>query len=73
MDFGNHAVFQIMSNGDEQLEKAMEEILRDSEKKQNIHLPADDGAAEMSAASSTFSARNPPLTLVLDPNNTGQS
>ncbi|XP_040216332.1 rab GTPase-activating protein 1-like isoform X2 [Rana temporaria] len=61
---------KIMSNGDEQLEKAMEEILRDSEKKQNIHLPADDGAAEMSAASSTFSARNPPLTLVLDPNNT---
>lgn len=62
-----------MSNGDEQLEKAMEEILRDSEKKQNLSSPTGEGFAEMSAASSTFSARNPPLMLVLDPNNTGQS
>lgn len=61
---------KIMSNGDEQLEKAMEEILRDSEKKQNIGSSMGDGAAEISAASSTFSARNPPLMLVLDPNNT---
>ncbi|XP_018411051.1 PREDICTED: rab GTPase-activating protein 1-like isoform X2 [Nanorana parkeri] len=61
---------KIMSNGDEQLEKAMEEILRDSEKKQNLSSHTGDDPAEMSAASSTFSARNPPLTLVLDPNNT---
>ncbi|KAM9326267.1 rab GTPase-activating protein 1-like isoform 1-T1 [Gastrophryne carolinensis] len=61
---------KIMSNGDEQLEKAMEEILRDSEKKQSISPYADYSDAEMSAASSTLSARNPPLTLILDPNNT---
>ncbi|KAM5147926.1 rab GTPase-activating protein 1-like isoform 1-T1 [Mantella aurantiaca] len=61
---------KIMSNGDEQLEKAMEEILRDSEKKQNFSSPTGDNTTEMSATFYTMSARNPPLMLVLDPNNT---
>ncbi|KAM4022794.1 rab GTPase-activating protein 1-like isoform 2-T3 [Anomaloglossus baeobatrachus] len=62
---------KIMSNGDEQLEKAMEEILRDSEKKQNGSQSGTDGGAEPYAADSGMTtARNPPLTLILDPNST---
>ncbi|XP_073499497.1 rab GTPase-activating protein 1-like isoform X1 [Phyllobates terribilis] len=62
---------KIMSNGDEQLEKAMEEILRDSEKKQYGHQAVtDDGTEPYAAGSSMTTARNPPLTLILDPNST---
>ncbi|XP_040262667.1 rab GTPase-activating protein 1-like isoform X1 [Bufo bufo] len=62
---------KIMSNGDEQLEKAMEEILRDSEKKQNANQGGIDGGTESySHGSSMTAARNPPLTLILDPNST---
>ncbi|XP_071984864.1 rab GTPase-activating protein 1-like isoform X1 [Engystomops pustulosus] len=62
---------KIMSNGDEQLEKAMEEILRDSEKKQNgNHAEIDEGPDSYTAGCSMTTARNPPLTLILDPNST---
>uniref|UniRef100_A0A8C6HM10 PID domain-containing protein n=1 Tax=Mus spicilegus TaxID=10103 RepID=A0A8C6HM10_MUSSI len=65
---------KIASNGDEQLEKAMEEILRDSEKGQSS-LPIDcQGSSEISdcpfgdvPASQTT---KPPLQLILDPSNT---
>lgn len=62
---------KIMSNGDEQLEKAMEEILSDSEKKQNGNQAEDDGGTESyTACANMTAARNPPLTLILDPNST---
>ncbi|XP_077133926.1 rab GTPase-activating protein 1-like isoform X1 [Ranitomeya variabilis] len=62
---------KIMSNGDEQLEKAMEEILRDSEKKQyGSQAGTDDVTEPYAAGSSMTTARNPPLTLILDPNST---
>ncbi|KAG9483035.1 hypothetical protein GDO78_009133 [Eleutherodactylus coqui] len=62
---------KIMSNGDEQLEKAMEEILRDSEKKQNGNQAGLDGGPESyTAGSNMTAARNPPLTLFLDPDST---
>ncbi|XP_056388006.1 rab GTPase-activating protein 1-like isoform X2 [Hyla sarda] len=60
-----------MSNGDEQLEKAMEEILRDSEKKQHGNQAGlDSGPEPYTTDSSMTAARNPPLTLILDPNST---
>ncbi|CAJ0947188.1 unnamed protein product [Ranitomeya imitator] len=55
---------KIMSNGDEQLEKAMEEILRDSEKKQYGSQAGTDDDHDYGRN------RNPPLTLILDPNST---
>ncbi|XP_069837751.1 rab GTPase-activating protein 1-like isoform X2 [Dendropsophus ebraccatus] len=62
---------KIMSNGDEQLEKAMEEILRDSEKKQNGNQAGYEGGTQLyTTDSSMTAARNPPLTLILDPNST---
>ncbi|XP_073419714.1 rab GTPase-activating protein 1-like isoform X2 [Dendrobates tinctorius] len=61
---------KIMSNGDEQLEKAMEEILRDSEKKQYGNQAGTDYTEPHAAGSSMTTARNPPLTLILDPNST---
>ncbi|KAM3915576.1 rab GTPase-activating protein 1-like isoform 2-T3 [Leptodactylus fuscus] len=62
---------KIMSNGDEQLEKAMEEILIDSEKKQNGSQAGIDGCTDSYTASSSMTAaRNPPLTLILDPDST---
>ncbi|CAH2311235.1 rab GTPase-activating 1-like isoform X1 [Pelobates cultripes] len=65
---------KIMANGDEQLEKAMEEILRDSEKAQN-HLPDGENVIDLSSfpSPSVFSdvvSKKPPLTLILDPSNT---
>ncbi|XP_005374943.1 PREDICTED: rab GTPase-activating protein 1-like isoform X2 [Chinchilla lanigera] len=65
---------KIVSNGDEQLEKAMEEILRDSEKGQSSP-PADcQSSSEISdhvtgdvPANQTY---KPSLQLILDPSNT---
>ncbi|XP_008061347.1 rab GTPase-activating protein 1-like, partial [Carlito syrichta] len=65
---------KIVSNGDEQLEKAMEEILRDSEKGQSSLLGDCQISSEISdhsfgdtAASQT---NKPSLQLILDPSNT---
>ncbi|NWT88726.1 RBG1L protein, partial [Lanius ludovicianus] len=65
---------KVFSDGDEELEKAMEEILRDSEKDQ--HVPAlREGFSEASgqaAADGTAAQTNQPsLQLVLDPSATG--
>ncbi|XP_063128419.1 rab GTPase-activating protein 1-like isoform X1 [Rattus norvegicus] len=65
---------KIASNGDEQLEKAMEEILRDSEKGQSS-LPVDgQGSSEISDHSfgdvPASQSNKPPLQLILDPSNT---
>ncbi|KAB0377414.1 hypothetical protein FD755_011858 [Muntiacus reevesi] len=65
---------KIVSNGNEQLEKAMEEILRDSEKGQSS-LPVDcPSSSEISDHSfGNISARQtnrPSLQLILDPSNT---
>ncbi|KAM8930923.1 rab GTPase-activating protein 1-like isoform 1-T1 [Pelodytes ibericus] len=65
---------KIMSNGDEQLEKAMEEILRDSEKAQN-DFPEEEDVIDLSSfpSPSVFSdcvSKNPHMTLILDPTHT---
>ncbi|XP_031242586.1 rab GTPase-activating protein 1-like isoform X6 [Mastomys coucha] len=65
---------KIASNSDEQLEKAMEEILRDSEKGQSS-LPVDgQGSSEISDYSfgdvPPSQTNKPPLQLILDPSNT---
>ncbi|XP_051042026.1 rab GTPase-activating protein 1-like [Phodopus roborovskii] len=65
---------KIASNGDEQLEKAMEEILRDSEKGQSS-LPIDcQGSSEISDYSfgdvPASQTNKPSLQLILDPSNT---
>uniref|UniRef100_A0A8C5LIT2 PID domain-containing protein n=1 Tax=Leptobrachium leishanense TaxID=445787 RepID=A0A8C5LIT2_9ANUR len=65
---------KIMANGDDQLEKAMEEILRDSEKAQN-NLPESDTIVDLSTfpSPSVFLesiTKKPPMTLILDPSNT---
>ncbi|XP_053324560.1 rab GTPase-activating protein 1-like isoform X2 [Spea bombifrons] len=65
---------KIMSNGDEQLEKAMEEILRDSEKTQS-HSCENENVTDLSSlpSPSVFSddvSKIPSLTLLLDPSNT---
>ncbi|XP_022420932.1 rab GTPase-activating protein 1-like isoform X2 [Delphinapterus leucas] len=65
---------KIVSNGDEQLEKAMEEILRDSEKGQSS-LPVDcPSSSEISDHSfgdvSASQINKPSLQLILDPSNT---
>ncbi|MEE6496035.1 hypothetical protein FKM82_002209, partial [Ascaphus truei] len=66
---------KIMSNGDEQLEKAMEEILKDSEKAQSNDLLSGGNAVEMSTLLSAGvlsdnSSKCAPLTLILDPTST---
>ncbi|KAK2084796.1 Rab GTPase-activating protein 1-like protein, partial [Saguinus oedipus] len=65
---------KIVSNGDEQLEKAMEEILRDSEKRQSSLLVDCQSSSEISDHSFgdiTVSQTNKPsLQLILDPSNT---
>ncbi|XP_023566095.1 rab GTPase-activating protein 1-like isoform X3 [Octodon degus] len=65
---------KIVSNGDEQLEKAMEEILRDSEKGQSSPLVDCQSSSEIAdysigdvPASQTY---KPSLQLILDPSNT---
>ncbi|XP_060220522.1 rab GTPase-activating protein 1-like isoform X1 [Meriones unguiculatus] len=65
---------KIASNGDEQLEKAMEEVLRDSEKGQSrLHVDCY-GSSEVSDCSfgdvSASQTNKPPLQLILDPSNT---
>ncbi|NWR84451.1 RBG1L protein, partial [Furnarius figulus] len=64
---------KVFSNGEEQLEKAMEEILRDSEK--NQYVPAlQEGSSDatgQAAADGPAGQANPPsLHLVLDPSTT---
>ncbi|XP_006733127.1 rab GTPase-activating protein 1-like isoform X1 [Leptonychotes weddellii] len=65
---------KIVSNGDEQLEKAMEEILRDSEKGQNSLLVDCQSSTEISDHSfgdvSASQTNKPSLQLILDPSNT---
>lgn len=59
----------------EQLEKAMEEILRDSEKGQSSLLADCQSSSDMTDHSfgdvSTSQTSKPSLQLVLDPSNTG--
>ncbi|XP_041518684.1 rab GTPase-activating protein 1-like isoform X3 [Microtus oregoni] len=65
---------KIASNGDEQLEKAMAEILRDSEKGQSSLLVDCQGSSEISDYSfgdvPASQTNKPSLQLVLDPSNT---
>ncbi|XP_042730076.1 rab GTPase-activating protein 1-like isoform X3 [Lagopus leucura] len=65
---------KVFSNGDDQLEKAMEEILRDSEKDQNDSTAFSEGSSDAySQASGLGSAgqtNQPSLQLVLDPSTT---
>ncbi|NXP16987.1 RBG1L protein, partial [Scytalopus superciliaris] len=64
---------KVFSNGDDQLEKAMEEILRDSEKNQYV-TALQEGSSDASgqaAADGPAGQANPPsLHLVLDPSMT---
>ncbi|XP_054529476.1 rab GTPase-activating protein 1-like isoform X3 [Pan troglodytes] len=65
---------KIVSNGDEQLEKAMEEILRDSEKRQSSLLVDCQSSSEISDHSfgdiPASQTNKPSLQLILDPSNT---
>uniref|UniRef100_A0A8D2QSH3 PID domain-containing protein n=1 Tax=Zosterops lateralis melanops TaxID=1220523 RepID=A0A8D2QSH3_ZOSLA len=64
---------KVFSNGDEELEKAMEEILRDSEKEQYVPaLPegSSDASGQTAADGSAGQTAQPPLQLVLDPSTT---
>ncbi|XP_074246119.1 rab GTPase-activating protein 1-like isoform X2 [Saimiri boliviensis] len=65
---------KIVSNGDEQLEKAMEEILRDSEKRQSSLLVDCQSSSEISDHSfgdiPVSQTNKPSLQLILDPSNT---
>uniref|UniRef100_A0A8C0ZMG6 PID domain-containing protein n=1 Tax=Castor canadensis TaxID=51338 RepID=A0A8C0ZMG6_CASCN len=65
---------KIVSNGDEQLEKAMEEILRDSEKVQSSRLVDCQSSNEISDHSfgdiPASQTNKPSLQLILDPSNT---
>ncbi|NWU05909.1 RBG1L protein, partial [Cephalopterus ornatus] len=65
---------KVFSNGDDQLEKAMEEILRDSEKNQNVCALQEgsrDGSGQAVADGPAGQANPPSLHLVLDPSTTG--
>ncbi|NWR06709.1 RBG1L protein, partial [Paradoxornis webbianus] len=64
---------KVFSDGDEELEKAMEEILRDSEKEQ--YVPAlregfSDASSQAAAEGSAGQTAQPSLQLVLDPSST---
>ncbi|XP_053806331.1 rab GTPase-activating protein 1-like isoform X2 [Vidua chalybeata] len=64
---------KVFSDGDEELEKAMEEILRDSEKDQYVTaLPEgfSDGSGQAAADGSAGQTTQPSLQLVLDPSAT---
>ncbi|XP_017692402.1 PREDICTED: rab GTPase-activating protein 1-like isoform X1 [Lepidothrix coronata] len=64
---------KVFSNGDDQLEKAMEEILRDSEKNQNVYALQEgcsDGSGQATADGPAGQANPPSLHLVLDPSTT---
>ncbi|KAM9379201.1 rab GTPase-activating protein 1-like [Phaethornis superciliosus] len=62
---------KVFSNGEDQLEKAMEEILRDSEKDQNIFTALQEGPSEGSSQAggddSAGQTTQPSLHLALDP------
>uniref|UniRef100_A0A8D0ENS6 Rab GTPase-activating protein 1-like n=1 Tax=Strix occidentalis caurina TaxID=311401 RepID=A0A8D0ENS6_STROC len=65
---------KVCSNGDHQLEKAMEEILRDSEKDQNSFTALPEGFhdanSQAAADGSAAQTNQPSLHLVLDPSTT---
>lgn len=65
---------KVFSNGDDQLEKAMEEILRDSEKDQNnFTAPREgfsDAGSQAAGDGSAGQTNQPSLHLVLDPSTT---
>ncbi|XP_050833126.1 rab GTPase-activating protein 1-like isoform X2 [Serinus canaria] len=64
---------KVFSDGDEELEKAMEEILRDSEKDQYVTaLPEGfrDGSGQAAGDGSAVQTTQPALQLVLDPSAT---
>ncbi|KAM7106724.1 rab GTPase-activating protein 1-like isoform 2-T6 [Ciconia maguari] len=65
---------KVFSNGDDQLEKAMEEILRDSEKDQNNFIALREGSSDASSQAagdgSADQTNQPSLHLVLDPSTT---
>ncbi|XP_014113024.1 PREDICTED: rab GTPase-activating protein 1-like isoform X1 [Pseudopodoces humilis] len=66
---------KVFSNGDEELEKAMEEILRDSEKDQYVTaLPEgfSDASGQTAVEGSAGQTTQPSLQLVLDPSTTGK-
>uniref|UniRef100_A0A8C3CZH2 Rab GTPase-activating protein 1-like n=1 Tax=Cairina moschata TaxID=8855 RepID=A0A8C3CZH2_CAIMO len=73
-DFGKDEKPQlkVFSNGDDQLEKAMEEILRDSEKDQNNALQegSSDACSQAAGNGSADQTNQPSLHLVLDPSAT---
>ncbi|KFZ60283.1 Rab GTPase-activating protein 1-like, partial [Podiceps cristatus] len=68
---------KVFSNGDDQLEKAMEEILRDSEKDQNDSTALREGSSDASSQAagdrSAGQTNQPSLHLVLDPSTTGSA
>ncbi|XP_026709352.1 rab GTPase-activating protein 1-like isoform X2 [Athene cunicularia] len=65
---------KVCSDGDDQLEKAMEEILRDSEKDQNnftaLQERSHDASSQAAADGSAAQTNQPSLHLVLDPSTT---
>ncbi|XP_035753949.1 rab GTPase-activating protein 1-like [Egretta garzetta] len=65
---------KVFSNGDDQLEKAMEEILRDSEKDQNNFTTLREGSSDASSQGAgdepADQTNQPSLHLVLDPSTT---
>ncbi|NXY71821.1 RBG1L protein, partial [Glareola pratincola] len=66
---------KVFSNGDDQLEKAMEEILRDSEKDQKdlstLQGGSSDACSQAAGDRSAGQTYQPSLHLVLDPSTTG--
>ncbi|KAM4895723.1 rab GTPase-activating protein 1-like isoform 2-T2 [Sylvia borin] len=64
---------KVFSNGDEELEKAMEEILRDSEKEQYVPVLREgfsDASGQAAADGSAGQTAQPSLQLILDPSTT---
>uniref|UniRef100_A0A8C5U6T2 Rab GTPase-activating protein 1-like n=1 Tax=Malurus cyaneus samueli TaxID=2593467 RepID=A0A8C5U6T2_9PASS len=64
---------KVFSNGDEELEKAMEEILRDSEKDQNVSALQEGfshASGKADVEGSAGQTNQPSLQLVLDPSTT---
>ncbi|XP_051480342.1 rab GTPase-activating protein 1-like isoform X4 [Apus apus] len=65
---------KVFSNGEDQLEKAMEEILRDSEKDQSNFTPLQEGSSDAGCQAagdkSAGQTNKPSLHLALDPSTT---
>ncbi|XP_030349336.1 rab GTPase-activating protein 1-like isoform X2 [Strigops habroptila] len=65
---------KVFSNGDDQLEKAMEELLRDSEKDQNnftaLQESSSDASSQAAQDGSASQTHQPSLHLALDPSTT---